>query len=262
MLIAGFYATIHPTTRRENSNIRLGKETIMTIESGFDIIDWNERLPLNVISLGFTNNYLRNLPSYRPRSKSDDFDTTYSNIRLIIEDIGDDLYHISICDYFFGRMVDLGEGTYEVELDDEQAQGWSSLERILTDARRRFDSHEIDLDAELGSYYKTLMKDNRPDSRSLETEFRKYLENEARSTTTGGPYSPATVYMYVNAVKKICKTEHLDWRDLLNKASSIRKEYEIGGCKEQLGETSNNTWRNAIRRFDEFASKRAAAARA
>lgn len=231
----------------------------MTIESGFDIIDWNERLPLNVISLGFTNNYLRNLPSYRPRSKSDDFDTTYSNIRLIVEDIGDDLYHISICDYFFGRMVDLGEGTYEVEIDGELTQGWSSLERILTDARRRFDSHEINLDTELSSYYKTLVENSCSDSRSLETEFRNYLANKARTTTTGMPYSPNTVYQYVNALNKICKTEGLDWRGLFNKVNGIRKEYEIGGCKEHLGETGHKTWINAIRRFDEFVSRRTAA---
>lgn len=252
----------------------------MSIKSGFNIINWEDRLPLDIVSLSFSNEYLKELCIRHSESDRHGFDPSHPTISLLVEDIGDGFYHIGIRDYFIGRQVDLGEGTYEVEIDESAMRGWSSLEKILTDVRHRIDSGEIDLYAELKAYYDVFEKDSSSNasllsspfvttnaknhegadlqkSRPLEAEFRDYLTNEAKSKTTGRPYSQNTVSEYLSAINVICREEGLSFQDLFDSADSVCNQYEIGGCKEHLGKRGHNAYRNALRRFVEFVSKRA-----
>ena len=258
------------------------KETTVNIKSGFEIINWNDRLPLDIVSLSFDDEYLKKLQIHRPESKEGGSDSTHSTISLLVENIGDGLYHVSISDYFIGRQVDLGEGTYEVEIEEAIMRGWSPLEKILTDMRHRIDAGEIDLTSELKAYYDAFAKDGHGNkslpthqparvdakgpekfgsrkSKTLETEFRNYLANEAISQTTGRHYSPNTVSEYVSALNGICREEGLSLQELFDNAGGICDEYEVDGCKGHLGERGHNTYRNALRRFAEFAAKKAGA---
>lgn len=122
--------------------------------TGFDIINWDERLELDIISLRFDDEFLRCLPSYGKVAggyAGKDYDTTYGEIYLIVENMGDGIYHVCLRDYGFGYTRDLGDGIYE--LDPDANTNLSDLERALTDLMVRAESGDIDLDAEMKLYY-------------------------------------------------------------------------------------------------------------
>ena len=122
--------------------------------AGFDLVNWNNRAPVEMVSLTFAEEYLRPLPSYGKIPEGYEgypYDATYGQLNLFVENIGPGFYHVSLRDYSCGWTRDLGEGTYDY--DYEEHPGWSDIERILTDLQRRIAGGEIDLDKELMEYY-------------------------------------------------------------------------------------------------------------
>ena len=67
----------------------------------------------------------------------------------------------------------------------------------------------------------------------------------------------STIYSYVNSVKSIMKDEGLDWDTLYKQISSIVPMYDVGGKKEDIGNKSNRTNINALKRFEDFANNSA-----
>ena len=64
----------------------------------------------------------------------------------------------------------------------------------------------------------------------------------------------STIYSYINSVKSIMKDEGLDWDTLYKQISSIVPMYDVGGKKEDIGNKSNRTNINALKRFEDFAN--------
>ena len=67
----------------------------------------------------------------------------------------------------------------------------------------------------------------------------------------------STIYSYINSVKSIMKDEGLDWDTLYKQISSIVPVYDVGGKKEDIGNKSNRTNINALKRFEDFANNSA-----
>ena len=72
----------------------------------------------------------------------------------------------------------------------------------------------------------------------------------AEITPPGG--SPSTVPQYIRAVESVLEEEHLTWSTLESRISRVIALYGEGGAKEALGNKSNKTWINALKRFEEF----------
>ena len=122
--------------------------------AGFDLVNWNDRVDVEMVSLAFADDLLRKLPSFGVVPDGYDgfgYDSTYGDLKLFVENIGPGYYHVSIRDYSCGWTRDLGAGTYDYDYDEHP--GWSDLERILANLSYRITSGEIDLDRALSSYY-------------------------------------------------------------------------------------------------------------
>ena len=126
----------------------------MTNTKGFDLVNWFDYCKADVTLLTFSPVLLESLPSYGkiPGSyEGHPYNPTYSEAQLIIENIGEGVYHVCIRDYSCGWTRDLGDGTYDYDYDEHP--GWSDVERILDDLQKRIAAGEIDLDKELLEYY-------------------------------------------------------------------------------------------------------------
>lgn len=75
--------------------------------------------------------------------------------------------------------------------------------------------------------------------------FKKYKE----LTPCG---SDSTVPQYMRAVESVLEEEHLTWSALESQLPHIISLYDKGGAKETLGNRSNRTWINALKRFADF----------
>ena len=126
----------------------------MTNTKGFDLVNWFDYCKADVTLVTFSPDLLESLPSYGDVPDSYEgypYDPTYSEANLMIENIGEGVYHVCIRDYSCGWTRDLGDGMYD--FDYYEHPGWSDVERILDDLQKRIASDEIDLDKALLEYY-------------------------------------------------------------------------------------------------------------
>ena len=87
----------------------------------------------------------------------------------------------------------------------------------------------------------------------MKTEFANYLIRKGyKLTTPSGAFS--TVYDYVKRVDKVCEWENCSWETLAQNISKIVFMYDIGGSKEDLGNTSHRSVINALKQFKNFLS--------
>ena len=126
----------------------------MTDTKGFDLVNWFDYCKADVTLVTFSPELLKSLPSYGKVPGSYEgypYDPTYSEAQLMIENIGEGVYHVCIRDYSCGWTRDLADGAYDYDYDEHP--GWSDVERILDDLQKRIASGEIDLDKALLEYY-------------------------------------------------------------------------------------------------------------
>ena len=64
--------------------------------------------------------------------------------------------------------------------------------------------------------------------------------------------NPSTVYSYAKGIGDVLEEEHLTWEGLKNSIDTIIPVYDVGGRKQDIGNKSNKTVINALRRFKEF----------
>ena len=86
---------------------------------------------------------------------------------------------------------------------------------------------------------------------SIQTKYEAYLES-AGYPVVGISGNDSTVPAYSRAVKKVIKNESITWVDLEKNISTIIAKYDVGGGCEDLGNQSNKTVINALKRFGEF----------
>ena len=83
------------------------------------------------------------------------------------------------------------------------------------------------------------------------TAFGAYLIKAGYKAETDDG-KPSTVYAYIKAIDLVLDEEHLSWESLRFKITDIVRLYDSGGKKEYLGNKSNKTVINALKRFNEF----------
>ena len=85
----------------------------------------------------------------------------------------------------------------------------------------------------------------------VETAFEKYLISAGYSEYSAAG-NRSTVYAYTRAIKKVLKEEGLSWHTLQSNIDNIIPIYDIGGIKQHMGEDSNDTVIDSLKRFREF----------
>ena len=86
---------------------------------------------------------------------------------------------------------------------------------------------------------------------ALSRAYEKYLiDNGYKIESDSG--NPSTVFAYGNAVEKILETEGLSWSDLAKDIDNIVNIYGENGPKWAIGKKSNETYINALRRFQDM----------
>jgi len=86
---------------------------------------------------------------------------------------------------------------------------------------------------------------------NVSRSYEAYLINAGYKTETNDG-KPSTVYAYIKAIDFVLREEHLSWEMLTSEISTIVSIYDYGGKKEHLGNKSNKTVINALKRFEEF----------
>lgn len=85
----------------------------------------------------------------------------------------------------------------------------------------------------------------------VKEEFEKFLiERGYKQYTPKGEKS--TVYDYSKRVDKVCEIENCTWAELANNIDRICDEYDIGGRKQKIGETSHRAVINALKQYRLF----------
>ncbi len=83
------------------------------------------------------------------------------------------------------------------------------------------------------------------------TGFSEYLMARGYGIASDAGNLTTTV-AYVMAVVKILEIEKLSYENLLKKIDKIVQMYDMDGPKKELGNYQHGTYRNAIKRFQEF----------
>lgn len=84
------------------------------------------------------------------------------------------------------------------------------------------------------------------------TGYTNYLIDNGYKTI-GKNLTPSTVIQYASAIAKIInEKEYISFDMLYNNIGKYVCLYDIGGKKEYLGNIGHGTWRNALKRFQEF----------
>lgn len=87
--------------------------------------------------------------------------------------------------------------------------------------------------------------------KNLQENFFVYLKERGyKEFTPSG--KPSTIYDYVNRIDRVCKSEELTWTELSLQINKIVMDYDIGGCKEEIGKKSHSAVINALKRYREF----------
>lgn len=85
----------------------------------------------------------------------------------------------------------------------------------------------------------------------MKKDFEDFLKsNGLREFTKNG--RPSTVYNYSRSIERVCEWENMTWNDIAHNINKILIDYGRGGIKEHLGNESNSTVINALRRYEEF----------
>ena len=85
----------------------------------------------------------------------------------------------------------------------------------------------------------------------MKKEFENYWILQGYSLTTPSG-NPSTVYDYIKRIDKVCIWENCTWETLATNISNIVRVYDIGGLKENLGNSSHRAVINALKRFRDF----------
>lgn len=88
-------------------------------------------------------------------------------------------------------------------------------------------------------------------SGDIASAYEAYLIKKGYKTETDDG-KPSTVYSYRKAIDFVLSEEHLSWESLKYKIPDVVRLYDLGGKKEHLGNKSNKTVINALKRFKEF----------
>lgn len=88
----------------------------------------------------------------------------------------------------------------------------------------------------------------------IATGYETYLIRSGYKTQTDKGL-PSTVYAYIKAVDFVLDEEHLTWSALVDKIHIVIKKYDVGGEKEHLGNKSNKTVINALKRFQDYVNQ-------
>ncbi|GAB6106881.1 hypothetical protein [Fusibacter bizertensis] len=81
--------------------------------------------------------------------------------------------------------------------------------------------------------------------------FEDYLIKQGYSVKTPSG-NPSTVYDYIKRIDRVCLNENMTWNELAGQIYTVVTQYDIGGCKEELGRKSHNAVINALKRFGDF----------
>ena len=84
--------------------------------------------------------------------------------------------------------------------------------------------------------------------------YEAYLIKKGYKTETDKGL-PSTVYAYIKAISFVLDEENLSWSALIDKINVIVKKYDVGGEKEYLGNKSNKTVINALKRFQDYVNQ-------
>ncbi len=76
----------------------------------------------------------------------------------------------------------------------------------------------------------------------FERGYSGFAESGANSTVIG----------YSDAIVKVCERENLSFDELCQYINRIAQEYSLDGIKRKFGENGKGTWRNALKRLEEF----------
>jgi hypothetical protein len=85
----------------------------------------------------------------------------------------------------------------------------------------------------------------------VETAFEQYLISAGYSEYSAAG-NRSTVYAYTRAIKRVLREEGLSWHTLQSDIDNIIPIYDIGGMKHHIGEDSNDTVIDSLKRFREF----------
>ena len=85
----------------------------------------------------------------------------------------------------------------------------------------------------------------------VETAFEQYLISAGYSEYSAAG-NRSTVYAYTRAIKRVLREEGLSWHTLQSDIDNIIPIYDIGGIKHHIGEDSNDTVIDSLKRFREF----------
>ena len=85
----------------------------------------------------------------------------------------------------------------------------------------------------------------------VETAYEQYLINAGYSEYSAAG-NRSTVYAYTRAIKRVLREEGLSWHTLQSSIDNIIPIYDIGGSKQYIGEDSNDTVIDSLKRFREF----------
>ncbi len=61
-----------------------------------------------------------------------------------------------------------------------------------------------------------------------------------------------TCLAYATAIAEILKIEKISFEEMTDNIGRLVMEYSKDGIKKELGETQHGTWRNALKRMEEF----------
>ena len=85
----------------------------------------------------------------------------------------------------------------------------------------------------------------------MKESYTQYLGEQGYSERTPSG-NRSTVYDYPNRIENVCKGENMTWDGVAKNISSLIRLYDIGGAKEDVGNKSNRSVINALKRFSEY----------
>ena len=85
----------------------------------------------------------------------------------------------------------------------------------------------------------------------MKNQFKEYLVSKGYKLYTNSG-KPSTFYDYIKRIDIVCKWENITWEELSKNITIILNLYEVNGKKQNLGATSHNAVRCALRCFYNF----------
>lgn len=88
----------------------------------------------------------------------------------------------------------------------------------------------------------------------MRKEYHDYLIAQGYKLKTPSG-NPSTVYDYQKRIDKVCEWEKCSWETLAKNIDKIVVIYDIGGDKENFGNSSHRSVINALKQFKKFVQK-------